>query len=150
VAHNRLQYLTPNDWTLIASRAQKRAFTLGEEIIREGSLSHKIYIIRSGEAAVELAGARSRALIATLGPDDICGDMSFLEQGQATAAVVTKSAELEADELSWEDLREVFEAFPRLASRFYQSLAVVLARRLRDTSRELAREIATTERLRKS
>jgi hypothetical protein len=44
------------------------------------------------------------------------------------------------------DLREIFDAFPRLASRFYMSLAIVLAVRLRHTSRELAREMSEADR----
>ncbi|MGC2173412.1 MAG: cyclic nucleotide-binding domain-containing protein [Candidatus Sulfotelmatobacter sp.] len=83
----------------------------------------------------------TRAIIATLGTDDICGDIAFLEKGRTTAAVVAKS-EVEVDEINAQELREMFEAFPRLASRFYLSLAVILAQRLKDTSRELARQMA--------
>jgi CRP-like cAMP-binding protein len=143
---NRLLHLTSNDWALISSKAQRQIFNMGEVIIRQGSLGDKLYIIRRGEAAVELAGTTSRAVLATLGPEDICGDMAFLEKSQTTAAVVANSDKVEADEIKGEDLRELFEAFPRLASRFYQSLAIVLARRLRDTSRALAQEIAAKKR----
>ena len=141
VANNRLQDLTPNDWTLLSAKAHRRTFKLGEEIIREGSLGSSIFVIRQGYASVELAGTRSRSVIATLGPDDICGDMAFLEKGRAGAAVVAKDDSVEVDEIRADDLRDLFEAFPRLAFRFYRSLALVLARRLRDTSRELAREM---------
>lgn len=143
---NRLQFLTANDWQLIAAKARRRNFKLGEEIIRQGSLGERIYIVRKGEASVELAGTSTRSVVATLGPEDICGDMAFLEKGKTTAAVVTKSAEVVVDEINADDLREIFEAFPRMASRFYRSLAVVLARRLRDTSRELSREMAASDR----
>jgi len=146
VARNRLQHLTPNDWLLISARAKRRTFKLGEVLIQQGSAGDRIYIIRNGEAEVALASTSTREVVAVLGPDDICGDMAFLEKGKASAAVVTKSAELEADEIMWDDLRELFQAFPRLASRFYLSLAVVLARRLRETSKELAREMATSDR----
>jgi CRP-like cAMP-binding protein len=138
--------MTANDWKLIGARTKRRTFKLGEEIIRQGSLGDRIYIIREGEASVELAGSSDRSVLATLGPEDICGDMAFLEKGKTTAAVIARSAEVEVDEILGDDLRELFEAFPRLASRFYQSLAVVLARRLRDTSRELAREMANADR----
>ena len=148
VANNRLQHLTANDWALLGPKCHRRTFKLGEELIREGSLCQRLFIIRSGEAAVELAGTKSRNIVAMLGPDDVCGDMSFMEQGKTTAAVIAKSFEVEVDEISWEDLREIFAAFPRLASRFYQSLAVVLARRLRDTSRQLAQEMAASDRCR--
>ena len=139
--NNRLSYLTANDWILISAKAQRRVFKLGEEIIRQGSVGDRIYILRKGEAVVRLAISSKQADLATLGPEDICGDMAFLEKGQATASVVASDSEVEADEITADDLRALFESFPRLASRFYMSLAAVLARRLRDTSRELAREL---------
>ncbi|MGA8213965.1 MAG: cyclic nucleotide-binding domain-containing protein [Candidatus Sulfotelmatobacter sp.] len=83
MAGNRLRYLTADDWVLIQAKAVRRAFKLGEEIIRQGDWGGSIYIIRRGEASVELAGTGSRAIVATLGPEDICGDMAFLEQGKA-------------------------------------------------------------------
>jgi CRP-like cAMP-binding protein len=131
---------------LINAKTQRRTFKLGEEIIREGSLGDRIHIIRQGEASVELAGTSTRAVVATLGPEDICGDMAFLEKGRTTAAVIARSEEVQTDEIMANDLREIFDAFPRLASRFYLSLAVVLAVRLRHTSRELAREMAASDR----
>jgi extracellular factor (EF) 3-hydroxypalmitic acid methyl ester biosynthesis protein len=146
VANNRLQYLTPDDWTLINAHTRRRSFRLGEEIVRQGSLGDRIYFLRNGEASVELAGTKTRAMVAWLGPDDICGDMSFLEIGTATAAVIAKTDPVETDEITWQDLRELFDAFPRLASRFYHSLAVILARRLRETSKALAREMSNSDR----
>jgi CRP-like cAMP-binding protein len=146
MAGNRLQYLSANDWTLIKAKSSRRTFKLGEEIIRQGALSESIFIIRKGEASVELAGTNSRAIVATLGADDICGDIAFLEKGRATAAVIAKDENVEVDEVNAEELRALFESFPRLASRFYQSLAVILAQRLKDTSRELAREMALHDR----
>ncbi|MFZ0814912.1 MAG: cyclic nucleotide-binding domain-containing protein [Candidatus Sulfotelmatobacter sp.] len=146
MAGNRLQYLSANDWTLIRAKSVRRTFKLGEEIIRQGALSESIFIIRKGEASVELAGTNSRAIVATLGTDDICGDIAFLEKGRASAAVIAKDIEVEVDEVKADELREIFEAFPRLASRFYQSMAMILAQRLKDTSRELAREMALHDR----
>ncbi len=142
---NRLIYLTANDWMLINAKTQRRSFRLGQEIIRQGSVGDRIHIIRQGEASVELAGTSDRSIVATLGPEDICGDMAFLEKGRTTAAVIAKSEEVQTDEIMATDLRGIFEAFPRLASRFYMSLAIVLAIRLRHTSRELAREVAASE-----
>jgi len=146
MAGNRLQYLTSDDWVLIKSKSVRRVFKLGDEIIRQGALSDSIFIFRRGEASVELAATNSRAVVATLGRDDICGDMAFLEKSRATAAVIAREEEVEVDEIKAQDLREIFEAFPRLASRFYHSLALILVRRLRDTSKELAREMAQRDR----
>src|ERR1017187_1138220 len=118
---NRLQYLTANDWVLVQAKASRRTFKLGDEIIRQGECGNSIYIIRRGEASVELAGSGSRTIVASLGPDDICGEISFLEQGKATAAVIASEEEVEVDEVEARELRAMFIAFPGLASRFFFS-----------------------------
>jgi len=146
VAHNGLAHLTVNDWALLAAKLHRRTYKLGEEIIREGSFGDRICIIRSGEASVELAGTGKRAVLTTLGPDDICGDMAFLERGRTTASVVARDIEVQVDEILATDLRDIFEAFPRFAYRFYLSLAVVLTRRLRETSKTLATEMMASDR----
>lgn len=138
---NRLEFLTQNDWTLINARAQRIKFRLGDEIIRQGSPGTAIYIIRKGTASVQLSGTKERVTVAILGPDEICGDMAFLERGISTASVVASDEEVEADVIQANELRHLFEAFGGLGTRFYCSLAVVLARRLRETSAELAHEV---------
>jgi hypothetical protein len=143
---NRLHYLTVDDWVLLQAKAVRRTFKLGDEIIRQGVWGDSIYIIRRGEASVELAGTGSRVIVATLGPEDVCGDMAFLEHGKATAAVIAREEEVEVDEINAHELRGLMEAFPRLASRFYRSLALVLVKRLKVTTGELAREMALRDR----
>jgi CRP-like cAMP-binding protein len=146
MAGNRLQSLTPNDWILLQAKANRRTYKLGDEIIKQGELNKGICIIRRGEASVELAGSSSRSMLATLGPDDICGEMAFLEQGKATAAVIASEEHVEVDEVEARELRALLVAFPGLASRFYLSLAVILAQRLRETSKELAHEMELRDR----
>ncbi|SRR6266498_2957742 len=143
MAGNSLQYLTPNDWILIGAKAKRRLFVLGDEIIREGVQGEAIYIIRRGTASVEVPGSHSATVLAWLGEGDVCGDMAFIEGGQATASVIAKDESIEADEILAKDLRDLFDNFPGLASRFYQSLTLILAQRLRDTSRELVRVISS-------
>ena len=95
---------------------------------------------------MELAGSASRAIVASLGPDDVCGEIAFLEQTRTSAAVVAKEEQVEVDKISAHELRNILEAFPRLASRFYRSLALVMAQRLKATSGELAREMGLRDR----
>jgi CRP-like cAMP-binding protein len=146
MAGNRLQYLTTNDWILLRAKASRHTYKLGDEIIKQGELNKGICIIRQGEASVELAGCSSRSILAALGPDDVCGEMAFLQQGKATAAVIASDEEVEVDEVEGHELRALLVAFPGLASRFYLSLAVILAQRLRETSKELAHEMELRDR----
>ena len=98
------------------------------------------YVLRSGSASVELEGTTSRAVIATLRAGDVFGEMAFLGDSTATAAVVATD-EVDVDAIWANDLRELVTMFPGFGARFYRSLAVILAQRLRETSRELLREM---------
>jgi extracellular factor (EF) 3-hydroxypalmitic acid methyl ester biosynthesis protein len=139
MAKNRLQYLTANDWVLINAKAKRLTFHLGDEIIRKGARGDVVYVIRSGHASVELTGTGlSRTVVAQLEPEDICGDMAFLENSTATATVIAKEDAVDVDAIQATDLQELFDVFSGLASRFYHSLAVLLVRRLRNTTQQLA------------
>ena len=109
-----LQDLTRNDWTLIESKAKRISLKLGQEIIKEGARVDHLYILRCGSAAVELEGTAARAVIATLSSGDVCGEMAFLGDSTATAAVVAKD-EVEVDEIWADDLRELVAVFPGFA-----------------------------------
>jgi CRP-like cAMP-binding protein len=122
------------------SKAKRIDIRLGQEIIREGVQIDHLYILRCGLASVELEGTTSRAVIATLRAGDVCGEMAFLGDRTATASVVAKD-EVELDAIWADDLRELIAAFPGFGVRFYRSVAVLLSQRLRQTSRELLREM---------
>ena len=135
-----LQDLTRNDWTLIESKAKRISLKLGQEIIKEGARIDHLYVLRRGEASVELEGTTSRVVIATLSEGDICGEIAFLGDSTATAAVVAKD-EVEVDAIWADDLRQLVAVFPGFGTRFYRSLAIILPQRLRQTSKELLREM---------
>jgi CRP-like cAMP-binding protein len=97
-------------------------------------------VLRQGGASVELEKTISRAEIALLKPGNVCGDMAFLGDNTATAAVVAKD-EVAVDAIWADDLRQLINTFPGFGLRLYRSLAVILAQRLRQTSRELLREM---------
>jgi CRP/FNR family cyclic AMP-dependent transcriptional regulator len=126
-AKNRLEYLSPDDWTLIIDRAKQLSFKKNEILVQQGKQSKMIYVIASGKVNVTVSGMR----LAQVGAGQVCGEMSFLENAPASATA-TAEEEVEAFALDWQTLMDLFELFPHLASRFYRSLAVSLSRRLRE------------------
>ena len=126
-ASNRLEYLTPNDWALIVDRAKRTPFRKGDVLIQQGKQTKTVYVLVHGRAKVE----SSKAVIAHIGPGQVCGEMAFLENG-AASATVTAEDDGEACAIEWNALSDLFELFPHLGSRFYRSLAVNLSRRLRE------------------
>jgi CRP-like cAMP-binding protein len=127
-AKNGLVYLTANDWALIVDKAARVNFKSGDTIVHGGKPTNGVYLLLKGTARVQIP---SRVMFPAIGPGEICGEMSFLDELPASADVVAQEA-VEAYFLDRPTLQSLFELFPHLASRFYRSLAANLARRLRD------------------
>jgi CRP-like cAMP-binding protein len=123
-----LVYLTPNDWALIVDKACRVAFRKGQVLVHRGKRTNGVYLLVKGTARVQIA---AQAGSPEIGPGEICGEMSFLEDAPASANVVADN-DVEAYHLDRPTLESLFELFPHLASRFYRSLAMNLSRRLRD------------------
>jgi CRP-like cAMP-binding protein len=126
-AKNGLVYLTANDWALIADKAVRKQFKKGEPIVQQGKRTHGVFLLLKGSATVQIP------LKGTLGigPGEACGEISLLDELPATVTVVAKE-DVEAYYLDRLTLQSMFELFPHLGSRFYQSLAAILSRRLRE------------------
>jgi extracellular factor (EF) 3-hydroxypalmitic acid methyl ester biosynthesis protein len=127
-AKHGLVYLTPNDWSLIADKAVRMTFKQGESIVQKGKRTNGIYLLLKGTIRVQIPTWKT---LPQIGPGEIFGEMSYLEELPASASVVAHEA-VEAYFLDRPTLQSLFELFPHLASRFYRSLATNLSRRLRD------------------
>jgi CRP-like cAMP-binding protein len=126
-AKNGLVFLTANDWALIADKAVRRQFKAGEAIVQQGKRTHGVYLVLKGTASVQIPSKGTLGI----GPGEACGEISLLDELPATANVVAKD-NVEAYYLDRLTLQQMFELFPHLGSRFYQSLAAILSRRLRE------------------
>ena len=124
---NGLRYLTPNDWALIADKAAEATFRKGEALVQKGKQTDGVHLLLKGRARVKFP---SQATSRIIGPGEICGEMSFLDDQPASADVVAEEA-VEAYHLDRATLQILFELYPHLASRFYRSLAASLSHRLR-------------------
>lgn len=124
-----LNLVTANDWVLIKAGARQMKFAAGDVLIHQGLPGGTLYLLVSGSARVEANGF----LLAKIGPGEVCGEIAFLEDGLCSASVTAES-NLEVDAIDGAELHRIFRMFPQVGARFYQSLAVLLARRLRDTS----------------
>jgi CRP-like cAMP-binding protein len=122
-----LIYLTANDWALVADKANRVQFKEGAVLIQKGKRGNGVYLVLKGSARVVIPSQGSRVL----GPGEICGEMSFLEDSPASASVIAEG-EVETFHLDRSALQSLFELYPHLGSRFYRSLAVNLSHRLRE------------------
>ncbi|MFY9948931.1 MAG: cyclic nucleotide-binding domain-containing protein [Candidatus Sulfotelmatobacter sp.] len=123
-----LVYLTANDWTLVADKASRVNFRKGQAIVTRGKKSNGVYLLIKGTARVQIPSQKTTPEI---GPGEICGEMSFLDDVPASANVIAQQ-DVETYYLDRPTLESLFELFPHLASRFYRSLATNLSHRLRE------------------
>ncbi len=127
-AKNGLVYLTPNDWALIVDKAVRLQFKAGDTIVHKGKRTNGLYLLLKGTAWVQIL---ARGTSVTVNAGEACGEISFLDELPATADVIAKEP-VEAYFLDRATLQSLFELFPHLGSRFYHSMAAILARRLRE------------------
>ena len=128
-----LEFVTANDWILIKAGSRHLRFASGDVLIRQGSPGGTMYVLRSGQARIESEGV----VVARLGSGQICGELGFLDNRASSASVIAEG-DVEVDAIEWAELHRIFRMFPHVGARFYQSMAVLLSRRLRDTSAKLA------------
>lgn len=126
-SRKRLEYLTPNDWALIADKSQQIRFPQGDVIIHAGRQPRHVFVILNGRTRIE---SNLGVKLAQVAEGDICGEMSFLEGTIASASAIAETA-VEALAIEWAKLQQLFDLYPHLGSRFYRSLALNLSRRLR-------------------
>jgi CRP-like cAMP-binding protein/SAM-dependent methyltransferase len=98
-------------------------------IIKEGTDPEALYIVLEGLVGIYVASAGNRQL-AALGPGELLGEISFLEDRPASATVVAVENSLLLV-LSRDKLAARLEDDSSFASRFYKSLALITSRRLR-------------------
>jgi CRP-like cAMP-binding protein/SAM-dependent methyltransferase len=133
MSENPFQFLTKEDLNLLAEKADRVNCVKNELILEEGSRRQAIFIIRQGTVRVERTHSGRGVAYVRLGPGEIFGEMSFVENEGASASVYADS-EVEVDVVAGHNVNALMASVPGFGTRFYQSLAVTLAHRLRSTS----------------
>jgi CRP-like cAMP-binding protein len=109
----------------------------GTVLFRDGAINHNLYLIRSGRVALEMkVPGRGSVRILTLGPGEMCGWSSLLDQGRMTAAAIivedTEFVVAPADKL-----RTLSESSHEFGYHLMRRMADALARRLVATRLQL-------------
>jgi CRP-like cAMP-binding protein len=135
---------------IIAEVARERLFSEGQTLFLEGDLGTEMFLVIQGSVAVrkpgrlgdragrgdhgarpsrDARGKRLGRILARLGPGDVVGEMSVLDDMPRSATVVAET-EVRALSVHKEDLRDAIALCPDLAFGLFR----VLSARLRRTS----------------
>jgi extracellular factor (EF) 3-hydroxypalmitic acid methyl ester biosynthesis protein len=129
-ALNLIRDLSEADITWFLEVGQERSFPAGAAIIAEGSETLDLYFVLHGTAALHLA-ALGDARVATLGPGELLGEISFLE-GRPASATVRALEDVTLLAVPRQAVLRRSEDEPEFGARLYHAFARVLARRLRE------------------
>ena len=131
--------LTPEDAEVVLKACEERILVGGEELFRENDPGDSLFIVQSGRVDIfkNIRGDVDRSL-ASFGPGDVIGEMSFIDGARRSATARTTEAS-EFLVLSRQSFARVQRERPDIAAAVFRNMAGIVASRLRTTN-ELYRE----------
>jgi CRP/FNR family cyclic AMP-dependent transcriptional regulator len=113
--------------------ARKENYRQGEVIFKEGSHGVAVYIIESGRVEISKDVQGKNLVIETLGPGEMFGEMSFIDnEPRSATAITTEDTVLELLDKDFID-----SEFNQISSDF-RAVIRTLVRRLRSTTQKLS------------
>lgn len=135
--------IEPAKLKLLAFMSQRVGFDDGKVVCRQGDPADAAYLIIDGEADIVLEGPAGPITVATLGANDIVGEMAILCDAPRNATVRAKGR-LTALRIGKEPFLRMVREFPSMAV----SIMIELAHRLDSTNNQLRTATSEVQRLR--
>jgi CRP/FNR family cyclic AMP-dependent transcriptional regulator len=110
---------------------EKEVCKAGDIIFKEGTHGVAVYVLKSGKVEISKAVENKKVVLDLLGPGDIFGEMSFLDNAPRSATAIA----LEETVVELIDKDFLDREFNQIASDF-RGIVIALVRRLRKTTRD--------------
>jgi len=137
--------IEPAKLKLLAFTSERVAFEPGRQLCHQGDSADAAYLIMDGHAEVIVETSGGPVIVATLGPNEIVGEIAILCNVPRTATVRAKDR-LITLRISKEPFMRMVREFPNMAISIMQELAF----RLEATNNQLRGALAEVERLRET
>tara|TARA_R110000787_G_scaffold186397_2_gene297979 strand:+ start:5309 stop:5743 length:435 start_codon:yes stop_codon:yes gene_type:complete len=127
--------LTNEECARLIDAGDVRTYHSGDVIIGEGDTLQALMLIKTGNVRVTRTylDDLSAEFTGPLGPGEVVGEMSFID-GKGASANLIADGITEMLVLPRDQIEKILADEPTLAGRFYESLFLVLARKLRATN----------------
>ena len=135
--------LDDSELNRVQAIAERREYSAGEVILRQGQPADAIYSVLEGAVRVtaimadedEVVG-RDEEVLVRLKPGDFFGELSFVDGSVPSLSVIAENGAV-LSAVPHEKLRELLDSDGPLCRKVLISMMKILASRLRDTDREL-------------
>ncbi len=117
----------------------------GNTIIQEGEYVQNLYIVLAGSASVLKKRADGKQVsIASVGKDDLLGEITFFKMTVASATVQASSA-FKALVMNQSAFHDFLKTHSELGCKVYRKMARVLSERLRNRTGQLAEHLLSLQ-----
>lgn len=134
--HPLFRYFTEAERDRIEGIGELRRVPSETYLISAGETDATLYAVEDGHLDIVAMREDGLAVVATVGPGDVLGEVSFLDDSPRTTSV---RAGEDATVRAW-DKRTLSEALafePQLLAKFSVAMCELLVERLRDTARRV-------------
>src|SRR5215470_10671927 len=114
--------IEPSKLKLLAFMSERVGFDPGKNLVRQGDQADAAYLIIDGQAEVVLETPAGPVVVATLGGNEIVGEMGILGNAPRAATVRAKDRVI-ALRISKEPFMRMVREFPNMAVSIMQELA---------------------------
>ncbi|HUP58858.1 MAG TPA: cyclic nucleotide-binding domain-containing protein [Thermoanaerobaculia bacterium] len=134
--HPLFRYLTEAERRRVEEIGEVKRIAQDAYLIRAGEIDSTLFAIEDGHLDIVAMRDDQPVVVATVGPGDVLGEVSFIDDSPRTVSV--KAGE-ETTVRAW-DKRTLSEALafePQLLAKFAVAMSELLVERLRDNARRV-------------
>ena len=131
--HPLFRYFTDDERHKIEKIGDVKTVRANDYLIRARATDSRLYTVEEGHLDI----MAKDSVVATVGPGDVLGEVSFIDDSPRTVSV--KAGEENAVVRAWEKaaLSEALAKDPQLLAKFSIALCELLVERLRDNARRV-------------
>lgn len=135
--HPLFRYFTDEERKRIEDIADMRVVKTGEPLIRANDSDSTLFTIEEGHLDIIAMRDGRPTVVATVGPGDVLGEVSFIDDSPRTVSV--RAGEETVLVRAWDKktLSEALAFDPQLLAKFAVAMCELLVERLRDTARRV-------------
>jgi CRP/FNR family cyclic AMP-dependent transcriptional regulator len=135
--HPLFRYFTDEERRKIEKIGVVRTIRADNYLIRAKETDSRLFTVEEGHLDIVAKRDGKEIVVATVGPGDVLGEVSFIDDSPRTVSV--KAGEENAVVRGWEKaaLSEALTKDPQLLAKFSVALCELLVERLRDTARRV-------------
>jgi CRP-like cAMP-binding protein len=134
--HPLFRYFTEEERARIESIGELRKVALDDDLIRAGDCEATLFAVEEGHLDIVAMRDGRATVVATVGPGDVLGEVSFIDDSPRTVSVKAGEATVVR---AW-DKRTLSEALafePQLLAKFAVAMCELLVERMRDMARRV-------------